>query len=390
LRRGRLTLPRVRAHWWAYVAVLALLAASLAFRLAVLPDGHIRASTYDADALNRFAAYSDIPSLFFRDRLWRHPAPYYDYRFEYPVLLGAVVWVLSKVHRTATDYFLVTSGLLAACALVSVGLLGRLRGARPALFAFAPALAFTGLLNWDLIAIALTLAALYLHSERRDVAGALALSAAVWTKFFPIVCLPIVLACRVAERRFAAAARILAVFGAVTLAVNLPVALASTAARHRWSYFFSYNAKRKPTVSAWLYVDLSPTAINVISGALLALIVGAAVVAVWRRRDRATDALVLGACVALVGFFAVGKVFNPQYALWIMAALAAVGARWRLALAFVAADTAVFLTHLAGIHPHSSLIDVSNVARQAVTVGLVLVLLWQLWRARPAEAAMLP
>jgi len=237
---------------------LALLGASLVFRLAVLPDGHVQASGYDARALDQFAAYSDIPSLYFRDRLWRHPAPYYQYRFEYPVLLGAVVWVLSKVHRTATDYFLVTSGVLAACALASIWVLARLKGARPALFALAPAVAFTGFLNWDLIAIALTLTALYLHSERRDTAGALALAVAVWTKFFPIVCLPIVVACRLAERRFAAAARIVAVFGAVTLAVNLPVVLASNAAYRRWSYFFSYNAKRKPTVSAWLYVDPRP------------------------------------------------------------------------------------------------------------------------------------
>ena len=367
---------------------MALLGASLVFRLAVLPDRHVQASGYDARALDQFAAYSDIPSLYFRDRLWRHPAPYYQYRFEYPVLLGAVVWVLSKVHRTATDYFLVTSGVLAACALASIWVLARLKGARPALFALAPAVAFTGFLNWDLIAIALTLTALYLHSERRDTAGALALAVAVWTKFFPIVCLPIVVACRLAERRFAAAARIVAVFGAVTLAVNLPVVLASNAAYRRWSYFFSYNAKRKPTVSAWLYVDLSPSVINVISGALLALILGLATLAVWRRRDSATEALVLAACVPLIGLFAVGKVFNPQYALWIMAALAAVGARWRLALVFVAADTAVFITHLAGLHPRSAFIDVSNVARQAVTAGLLIVLLRQLWRQRAPEGFM--
>jgi hypothetical protein len=37
------------------------------------------------------SAYSDVASLYFRDQLWRHPLPYFDYALEYPVGIGLLV-----------------------------------------------------------------------------------------------------------------------------------------------------------------------------------------------------------------------------------------------------------------------------------------------------------
>src|SRR5262245_46538483 len=78
---------------------LVLMVASLLLRL---PTAYFTGSA-DQPSFNsyivRFAgAYSDIPSLYFRDALWRHPIPYVDYPLEYPVGMGSVIWLLGFVN----------------------------------------------------------------------------------------------------------------------------------------------------------------------------------------------------------------------------------------------------------------------------------------------------
>ena len=46
--------------------------------------------------------------------------PYFDFRFEYPVLTGLFVWVASFAHTSVTAYFLSSTGLLVCLALVAV------------------------------------------------------------------------------------------------------------------------------------------------------------------------------------------------------------------------------------------------------------------------------
>jgi uncharacterized membrane protein len=378
-----------------YLAVLALMGLSAALRLPVLHAGHEGQDAYNTAALGHLGGYSDVASLYFRDHLWRHQLPYIQQQFEYPVLLGAFMWLLAFVHSTVTAYFLTTAAALAACAVASVWLVSRLPRGRPLMLALAPAVAFTGTLNWDFLAIALTLLAIELQLRRGDSLAGAALAAATWVKFFPIVCLPVFLAYRLAKGGYSAAARTLAGFLAVSLAVNLPVILWSARAAHRWAYFFQYNAKRTPVMDAWLYVGLSGRTISLISLLLLAPLVALVTLIVWREESRGRASLVVGCCAALAAAFATAKVYNPQYALWIMALLAAAGAPWWLAFTFIGADAAIFVTHLAGIGPSSTFThvrDTANVVRQLVTVVICFYLLLELTglparRVQPAAAS---
>jgi hypothetical protein len=301
----------------------------------------------------RVGAYSDLTHLYFRDRLWSVPVPYLDFRFEYPVLTGCFVWLASALAgATVTGYLFVSGALLAGCAAAATAAIRRIRGSNAFLFAAAPALAFYGVLNWDLFGIALLVGALLLVDRDRDVAGGATLALAASAKFFPVVVLPVVLALRVAERRMGDAARLGASFAVVTLAVNAPFAIdphASGGLRPRWAYFFRFNETRPPRATIWqpLLYERS----NLVTTPLFAAGFAAIVVLAVRARRPTEEKVVAGSVAGLLWLLAISKVYSPQYALWIFAALALVGAPVRLAAAFAAVDTLIFVTTFGPLYP---------------------------------------
>ena len=240
-------------------------------------------------------AYSDISHLYFRDHLWPHPMPYFDYRFEYPVLTGLFVWLASFVHTSDAAYFLTSAVLLVALASASAWAIGRIDGSNPWLFAAAPALALYGTLNWDLLGICLLVLALLLLQRGRDGLGAAALALATWAKFFPIVVLPVILALRLADRSWHSAARIVGIFLAATLAVNLPFAITGGAQgpiRANWSYFFTFTAHRPPRATIWQ--PLLGHGADLVSTPLFAAGLTAIVILAVRARSRPGGSLIPG------------------------------------------------------------------------------------------------
>ena len=329
-----------------------LILAGIALRLpAVLGyDGPALAHPFNVYEMGRVGAYSDIAHLYFRDGLWAHPAPYLDYRFEYPVLTGAFVWLASFAGGGVAVYFLASAALLLGLGMAAVRLLGRIEGANPWLLAAAPALAFYGVLNWDLLGVCLLVAALWLFERRREVPASAVLALAVAAKLFPVVVLPLVLALRAADRRWRSALLVAGTFAAVTLAVNAPAAIGPGGGiRDSWLYFFRFSESRPPRATIWkpLVHDHS----NLVSAPLLvAGLVAIAALAVRARRAPG-GVLIPASAAALLWVFATAKVYSPQYALWIFAALALVGAPLRLAIAFGLVDLLVFTTTFGPLYP---------------------------------------
>ena len=185
-----------------------LLAGGVLLRLPVFTYGGEHAQ----DAFNRYifqhpGSYSDIASLYFRDHLWLHPAPYFDYRFEYPVVTGGFVWLLSALGSSVTSYTLASGAALAALGLAAVVLVHAYEGSRVWILAAAPVLGLDVLLNWDLLAIALTAAALLAYQRSRDGWGGGLLALAVWAKLFPLLLLPLIALARGREGRWRPAER---------------------------------------------------------------------------------------------------------------------------------------------------------------------------------------
>ena len=297
-------------------------------------------------------AYSDISHLYYRDHLWQHPMPYFDYRFEYPVLTGLFVWVASFVSTSDAAYFLTSAALLAALGSAAAWATSRINGSNPWLFAAAPTLVFYGTLNWDLLGIWLLVFALLLLQRGRDGLGAAALALATWAKFFPIVVVPVIVALRLADRNWRSAARIVGIYVGTTLAVNLPFAISGGAQgpiRANWSYFFVFTAHRPPRATIWQ--PLLGHGADAVTTPLFAAGLAAIVILAVRTRGRPGSSFIPGATAALLWVFATAKVYSPQYALWIFAALAIDGAPVGLAVAFGLVDLVIFTTTFGPLHP---------------------------------------
>jgi uncharacterized membrane protein len=351
---------------------------------------------FNGMAFAHLGAYSDIPSLYFRNHMWQHALPYVHYHFEYPVGTGLFAWLASLPGGGVAGYMAVNSVALLACGLVTIWLLGRFPRANPWLLALSPTLALYVVLNWDLLSIAALILSLWLLERGRGAWSAVALGVATWTKFFPIIALPVVVCLRLLESRGTppsergrTLARILLPFAAVTVVFNLPFLLARGAVASNWFYFFRFNAWRGVGGSLWSLVSdghmTGPTA-NADSAVLtiagLAVIFG---VFVWAyRRGAPSDRLM---ALTLVGcfswfFFAI-KAYSPQYDLWVMVLLALAGAPLGLGVAFAAADVGYFVMAFTWLRISSNAHWFgSDVLRPAVaikTTMLLFIVVWAMW-----------
>jgi uncharacterized membrane protein len=347
---------------------------------------------FNKAAFAHIGGYSDIASLFFRNRMWLHQLPYVHYAFEYPVLTGLFAWLTSLAGGGLGTYLAVNAILLGLCGLLTIWLLGRFEGANPWLLALSPALALYVVLNWDLLSIAALVIAMLLFDRRQDAWGAVALGVATWTKFFPVIALPVVLCVRLLEQegsreRVRACLRILLPFAAITVAINAPFIY-----RHSsdWFYFFRFNATRGAGGGLWNLFQLSGVsraALNYASGALtLAGVVLMLVTVVWAgRRGARPSQLIAPALLGCVAwFFFASKTYSPQYGLWVIALLALTGAPVALVVAFAATDLAFFITafSLLKLTGRSDAWFVNNVYPPSIAVreaALLAVTAWAVW-----------
>jgi hypothetical protein len=248
--------------------------------------------------------------------------------------------------------------LLAACLLAALAALRRIPGANPWMLAAAPALALYGVLNWDLVGIALLLGALALGS------GSL-LGLGIVTKLFPAAALP-----ALPVRKWVPAA-------AVAVAINLPFAIV---ARDNWWWFFRFNSRRPPDFSIWNALHLTSVgAVNLLSLGL----VGVATLIALRAPSR-----LHGVGFVIAVWMAVNKVSSPQYSLWVFTAAALVSAPWRVWWALVVGSTFDFACEL-WLYPRHALllsgpVTVMVIVRTAATVWFA----WWCWRRLRVEVAL--
>ena len=274
-------------------------------------------------------AYSDLLAMT-GDRYLNggRPLPYVEDRIEYPVLLGAAIWAPSFLPGGQRVHFTASVVGLWLCLLASIALLRRLPGASPWWLAGTPAIAYFGALNWDLLPIALLLAAV-LAAERDRPAGAGALAAlGVSAKLWPVALLPAAIGEMAGRRSFGALARAGGAFLAVTLALNLPVALA---APENWAWFWRFNGSRSAENSIWEVLRVKdPAVLNAFAAAFLLAAALAAAAGAWRAAPASrARAVRIGTALVLVAWVATNKVWSPQYALYAFAAGALVaGPRW--------------------------------------------------------------
>ena len=364
--------------WWTPVRVV------LAITALVLALGMVQKTPcvqqHWAGGTTRYAemCYSDVPYLYtgrgFAERLrpysdtgGRYPA------LEYPVVIGYFAYgaallthalsgwpdVAARAQVPADQvysqpgvaaeswlYFKVTAVLLAPFGLLAAWFLARTHRGRPwdaALFAGAPVLALSGLINWDLLAVAAVAGALWAWSRGRPVLSGVLVGLGTATKLYPLFLLGALFVVCVRRARLPAFA-VTAVAAAVTwLLVNAPAMLLGF---EQWKVFWSFNGSRGADLgSLWLVWEqaghqVGPALINRVSWIVFgAVCVGVLVLGLAARRPPRIPQL---AFLVVTGFLLVNKVYSPQYVLWLLPLAVLARPRWRDLLVWQAGEVFYF------------------------------------------------
>ncbi|BAU84613.1 hypothetical protein SLA_3708 [Streptomyces laurentii] len=307
------------------------------------------------------ACYSDIPHLFSGRGFAEGLVPYFDRIggdipfLEYPVLTGLFMEVAAWLTPDGADltgrqqtYWMVNAGLLMVCAAVLAVCVARTHRTRPwdgLLVALAPAFALTATINWDLLAVALTAAAMLLWSRSRPFGAGVLLGLATAAKFYPaLLLLPLILLCWRAGRLRAFGTTVLGAAGAWLL-VNLPVMLT---APEGWRQFYVFSTERNVDYgSVWLLISqntgnpIPPDTANrwALFLMLLAALGLAYLTLTAPRRPRFAQL----AFLVVAAFVLVNKVYSPQYVLWLVPLAALARPRWRDFLVWQACEVLYFL-----------------------------------------------
>jgi hypothetical protein len=346
--------------------------------------------------------------------------PYVDFGFEYPPLAAIPLWLGGLAGRGEATYAVTFAVLMAGCAIAGQQLAARLAGDRRAGLAVAWLLVLTPVLigasvrtHFDALPIAIALGGLLALARDRPALGFVLLGLGTMTKLFPglLAVAAIVWLAGRGERR--AALRGAAVFAAVVVLVSLPLSGAGYV--DSFTFHLQRPVQIESTPATVLFAlggsrvtgtNLRPDrfksngldggharAVAALFAAALVMTMIVIVALAARRRD--VRHLVLTGFAALLAFVALGKVFSPQYVIW-LAPFAALAWVWGERAVALLSAVAIVLTHVEFPSRYFDLINEKTgvilvvAVRNAillVALGLLLAALARATPGRPTPAA---
>lgn len=297
-------------------------------------------------------------------------------RVEYPVLssafmVGAMLFgQVLEVGTTASGvadfvltgyqgYFVATCLLLGLCYLVTVWATAKTAGRRiwdASIVALSPLVIVHAFTNWDLFAVALLAVAMLMWARRRPVWAGVFLGLAIAAKLYPLLLLGALLVLALRTGRWRGFVQTLLATVLTWLAVNVPVMIGAYAG---WSIFLDLNRSRPADWDTmwqlaerlWTQADqfsfvsaMSEGTINTLVFVSLAIccvgVAGLALAAPVRPRVAQLAFLIV------LAFLLTGKVWSPQYSLWLLPLVALARPHWRLVIAWQLAEAFVWTTRL--------------------------------------------
>lgn len=367
--------------WWTPVRVVLALTA-IFFVLGMLQKQPCYEDSW-LDGEQRYSSmcYSDLPYLYVGRGFVELSWPYdddsetrrkYDV-MEYPVGISYFAWGAAHLTQWVTGapdpderagvpqsdfyadkqvvkelrtYVAVSAVLLGALTLLAAWFLARTHRDRPwdaALFALSPALLLNGLVNWDLLAVAMVAGALWAWSRDKPVLTGVLIGLGTATKLYPLFLLGGILVICLRRRAYADVVRVAAAGAGAWLLANAPAYLTG---RDEWKVFWEFNNDRGADLgSFWLILSQSgrivePDLINTVS---LAFFVTwcAAVLALGLLAPETPRLAQLG-FLLVAGFLLVNKVYSPQYVLWLLPLAVLARPRWRDQLVWQAGEVFYF------------------------------------------------
>jgi uncharacterized membrane protein len=380
--------PRAGRHpWWTAVRVLLALTAACA-ALGMWQKNSCYQDTWsDGQARYSHMCYSDLPYLYTGRGLAELSWPYSDdadvrsrYEvMEYPVGISywawGTAWVthwlagspdlderagrpvdelggMPQVQEETRLFVAVNAVGFAVLALLTTWLLTGVVPSRPwdaAGFALSPALLLTGLVNWDLIAVACVAGALWAWARGRPVLTGVLIGLGTAGKLYPLLLLGGVLVICLRRRRWSDLALVTAAAVGAWLVADAPAFLTG---RAEWQHFWDFNQQRGADLgSLWLVAQqaldrpdhafaFEAHTINLWSWGLLG--VWCLGVLVLGLRAPATPRLAQLGFLVVAGFLLVNKVYSPQYVLWLLPLAVLARPRWRDLLVWQAGEVLYF------------------------------------------------
>lgn len=355
-RRARARFGRLNA------TTVSLLTAIVVWMITVIKQNPCR-QTLEGQVPNAFESncYSDIPLLFTSRGLVDGVTPYLGNGghalLEYPVGTG---WIMElnrliavalgapvgpgldqlQTMRATNLFYSVNMVVLAGfffAAVWALSLTVRGRGWDAMMLAASPAVVLTGLINWDLVPVALTALALLLWTREKPAWAGVLLGLGMATKLYPLFLLgPLLMLC-LRTRKMREFGLVGAGFAAAWLVLNLPTMILAPDA---WLRFWTFNSDRAGDFgSLWYLFVLNNTPVpnlnTVVTGLFVVACLGlAGLILFARRRPRLGQVCFL----VLLAFLMTNKVYSPQYVLWLVPLLAMARPVWRDWVIFTAGE----------------------------------------------------
>jgi hypothetical protein len=296
--------------------------------------------------------------------------PYLDFGFEYPPLAALPIGLAGLPGRDEVTYGATFAVLMAGCALVGQQLAARLAGERRAGVAVAWLLALTPVLigaslrtHFDLLPVAIALGGLLALARGRPSLGFALLGIGTMTKLFPGLLAAVAVVWLVARGERPTALRGAAIFAAVVVLVSLPLAGGGYVDSFRFHLERPVQIESTPATVLFALGGSQVTGTNLrpdrfksngldgghadLVAALFAaaLVLVLALILTLSARGRDVRHLVLSGFATLLAFVTLGKVFSPQYVIW-LAPFAALAWVWGQRAVASLAGGAIALTHV--------------------------------------------
>ena len=319
--------------------------------LSFLKFNHCRLNDWASPDNYIHACYTDIPALFSERGLNTHTFPYLSATnsIEYPPIIGLGNWLISFItpaensHRWFFDInILLITLLFFGCALI----VRKMQPQLTYLFIFAPAVIASLFINWDIWAVVTALVAIYYFDQKKFEPSAIWLGVSIAIKFYPIVLLLPIAVIFYRNKKTRDLLRYLFTTFMIWAAFNLPIMLTYF---DGWWRFYKLNLERGADFgSIWYGLDL----LNIDSPSinLIYLLLSTGLFAgftFYLIKLKKTPKLSQVALFAVVIFTTVGKVYSPQYVLWLtpLAVIALTNSRQQISFWFWQATEIIY--HLA-------------------------------------------
>ena len=326
------------------------------------------------------------------------PGAYSAQGLEHPVLTTYWAWAAAQVthlvHDSATMFVIVNGVGFTVLAIVAALLLSRVRPDRPwevAAFAVSPALALSGLVSWDLLAVAAVAGALWAYSRGDLGLTGVAIGLGASAEVYPALLLLALLILAIRRRAWFAWILVAAGSGAAWLVLNLPAMLLRWDA---WSAYWSGLAHRGTGPgSIWNLVQdaagstIGADTLNTCAVILFVALCGG-IVALGLVAHREPTLAELG-LLCVLAFLLVHKVYAPQYVLWLLPLAVLARPRWRDQLLWQGAEVLFFCAtawNLAGLMSSgdgpAAMYDITIVIRLLAEIGLAGAVGFDLFRSQ--------